>query len=212
MITIPNIENSIKELARRTPSSDLSHCQNIDHYIQKLGFNNRHHLKTYLSAQKPYSPIFTQLAKAICAIREPSTEPYGALEFVEYRTGYRIRGGYNVDVHDIWLGLDADYRDVRIPSGDFDAKRVVPYTRNDANTTIYVIENLYELQAWEKHKWQGMAVVSFTLIQTHYKHFFASEGRLIEGYDGDHARKVIQARTEIRRILGNSGLTIHEVL
>lgn len=51
-----------------------------------------------------------------------------------------------------------------------------------------------------------------TLIQTHYKHFFASEGRLIEGYDGDHARKVIQARTEIRRILGNSGLTIDEVL
>ena len=211
MITLEDIDSAIKDLARRNPFHSFSHCQNLDHHIQNLGFKNRHHLKTYLNAQNKNSPIFTDLIKKICAARLPCSDlKYGMLQFVPYRTGYNSYLGDNIDVLDAWVGLDANYYDVRTPSGDCDALRVVSKGR-DENETVYVIESLGELKSWEKLKWDGQAVVSYPLIESYYSYWFANEKKVIENYDIDHAHKIITARTEIRHILNKNKIRLADI-
>ncbi|MEZ8151225.1 hypothetical protein ACED23_09100 [Vibrio splendidus] len=211
MITLDDINAGIKELARRNPFVGLSHCQNMDRHIQNLGYQSRHHMKTYLSSQTTEgNHIFTDLMKQICATRLPSSNlKYGMLNFVNFDTGYITHYGDSIRVHDIFIGLDSKFYDVRVPSGDVDVKRVVPHYRMEV--PVYIIESINELKTWEKSKW-GCAIVSFELIESYYSVFFARKKQVTRHDDKEHVFKVKEARRNINQILIQSGLEIDDIL
>ncbi len=212
MYKLEDIIILIKELARRNKKPNLSYCQNLDYHIQNLGFKSRHHLKSYLSSDKIHSTFYTDLIKKICSARVPSSDfKYGMLKFEPGFSKYITHNGKFIDVHDIWIGLDANYYDVRVPSGDYDALRVVPMLRDEYNETVYVIESLIELKLWEKHLWEGEAVISFQLIKSYYPNFFKAKEKVIENYCEDRAGKIINVRSKIKIMLLQNNLTYDDI-
>lgn len=150
MFQYQELVDAVKSLASAENDSDLSHCQQLEACVRRLGFDNYHHFRQSLKHQPSdrIGNISLRLMRKICERRIPSFDcPY--FEF-------RVLPRRGVGFHSGWIGWDKSGGEVRVPR-PLDGRATAGPLRKAVRQPVYVIESDKEAAAW-RHLWQSSAL------------------------------------------------------
>ena len=109
MFQASEIITAVKNLAASDVTTKRSHCQALDSYAMRLGYESFHHFREYLE-QLPSDRLgeaSLKLMRHICASRTPTLD-CAYFEFLEL-------GGGDFGYYSRWLGWDKEGEEVRVP-------------------------------------------------------------------------------------------------
>ncbi|KIF54290.1 hypothetical protein H735_04385 [Vibrio owensii CAIM 1854 = LMG 25443] len=194
MFTTDEIYAGIKRLAQTSPVENLTHCQTIDYHIKTLGFDNRHHLKSYLNSlsRESVHNIATKLFKEISTLSSPTLDC--SYYVLWHSPDFPTYEGVNLGAIDEFIGFDKNFLDVCVPQpidGKHYAQLLREGTYSGKNETVYIIETHKLLKLWLEHEWGGYAIISSDVMQSSLSCLLDLEKYVVEDFCPEKAQKVI---------------------
>lgn len=172
MFQASEVIDAVKNLAKSDITPQLSHCQALDHYAKRLGYESFNHFREYLEAipSDRLGKFSLKLMRHICASRTPSLE-CAYFEFMEL-------GDSGFGYYSHWIGWDSEGEEVRVPRA-LNGRGTATGLRNLAKYPVYVVESARELLAW-RHKWHSTALIPESLARKHFPLSFNKDFRVEE--------------------------------
>lgn len=158
VFTLEQVLDAIKRMELSDHSSNSSHCQQLTHSAQKLGFASYESLRNYLSnpPQDRISSVYASIMRKVCSIRlTDNSKKYLQM---------RCAGGSSITYSAMLAGRDFKGKLVRHPYLRPLNNEDITILRELYAPLIYVIETKAELLAWFRD-WHGIAYVSSELTK-----------------------------------------------
>ena len=167
--------DSLKYLAKNSSRTDLSHCQRLDLYSRKFGFNNYHHFQKAVPKlpTDKFGKVSLRLMRQYCQSAKPSLD-------VDYYEFYAERGP-KIAFYSHWIGWDKIGREVREPR-PLNAQKSIDSLRELFSNPIYVVENHRQLLSW-LHNWYGTSLVPQDLAKEYFSEKFSRERLVCKDVD-----------------------------
>jgi len=168
MFSTQEIIGALKEASFDQESIEgLTHCQLLEARAKMLGFEGYHHLRTSLMSVpgELFEHLSLALMRKICSQRLPT------LDCAYYE--FMVLPDKGIGFYSYFIGWDCRAEEVRVPRPLVGLPTAIGL-REIAEHTIYVVESMKEISAWQA-SWRATALVPEALAKEAFPRCFNKE-------------------------------------